>query len=203
MLKSNFNSDLKKEQKLAVLLDTYYKKHFNFYNFKRVYNLKEQLSGIDLVLTHKSSKKQFLVDEKAQLDYINEDLPTFAFELSYFKNNIEKKGWLFDTSKKTDFYSLITSIYSDEPHKYTSCKITFVNRKKLLLFLNNLELNESSLYKYCLENNSKHGKIKHPKLNHRREGYLFISSKNKAEKPINLILRLDFLIAKGIAKQLV
>jgi len=185
MLKSNFKSDLKKEQKKS-------KKKYSKWE---LYNLE--------ILTHNSSKKEFLVDEKAQLDYINKDLPTFAFELSYFKKNIQKKGWLFDTSKETMFYALITSIYSNNSNSYTSCKITFVNRKKLLSFLNNTGLNEDYLNTFCLDNKNKHGKIKLPRLHHKTEGYLFISSENKAEKPINLILRLDFLIKKGIAKQFV
>lgn len=61
------------------------------------------MQGIDLILKDKHLEKQFLVDEKAQLDYVNESLPTFAFELFYQKNGIQKQGWLFDASKKQSF----------------------------------------------------------------------------------------------------
>ena len=202
-LTSNFRTDLQKEQHLANLLDSLYKKHLNHYQFQRVYNLKRQLEGIDIVLTHRVTKKEFFVDEKAQLDYLNDDLPTFAFELSYQKEGVSKKGWLFDSSKKTDFYALITGIYSDEPNKFTSCKITFVNRGKLISFLKSQIITENSLISFIGDTGPKHGKIKIPELDSKTEGYLYYSSHNKAEKPLNLILKLDFLIDNDLAKRLI
>jgi hypothetical protein len=202
-LKSNFKTDLQKEQKLTVLLDTYYRKHLKHYHFKRISDLKQQLQGIDLIFTHKSPKKEFLIDEKAQLDYINRDLPTFAFELSYQKNGAIKQGWLFDTHKKTDFYALVKAICSDDPNTYTSCKITLVNRKKLISFLENREITENSL-KYFVKNAAeKQGKVILKGLDPKAEGYLYFSSQNKVEKPINIILKLEFLIKNGLAKRLV
>ena len=85
--KSTFSSDLQKEQKLSVLLDSHYNTYLKQYDFERVKDMKQQLVGIDLILTHKSNGEKVLVDEKAQLDYVNENLPTFAFELGY-----QKKG---------------------------------------------------------------------------------------------------------------
>ncbi len=141
--KSTFSSDLQKEQKLSVLLDSHYNTYLKQYDFERVKDMKQQLVGIDLILTHKSNGEKVLVDEKAQLDYVNENLPTFAFELGY-----QKKGWLFDASKKTDFYALITGIFSYEPDTYTSCKITWVNRKKLVYFLKTRNIVSNTLEAY-------------------------------------------------------
>lgn len=201
--KSNFKTDLQKEQNLAVLLDAYYRKYLKHYHFKRISNLKQQLQGIDLILTHKVSKKEFLIDEKAQLDYLNNDLPTFAFELQYQKKGAIKQGWLFDTHKKTYFYALATAIYSDEPNIYASCKITWVNRKKLISFLENRAITENSL-KYFVKNAiEKQGKVILEGLDAKTEGYLYYSTQNKAEKPINLILKLGFLVENGLAKRLV
>tara|TARA_R110002051_G_scaffold171982_3_gene242421 strand:+ start:8819 stop:9427 length:609 start_codon:yes stop_codon:yes gene_type:complete len=202
-MKSKFTSDLKKEKQLSLLLDVYYKKHVLFYSTIRVHDIKNQLAGIDIKFIHKHTKLIYNIDEKAQLDYINEDLPTFAFELGYYKNNDYKQGWLFDEHKKTDFYALITGIYEDEPGVFTSCKITLVNRKKLCTFLNQLKLTKQILDKYCDENKNINGKLKLAELNSRSEGYLYFSKNNKAEKPINLILKLDFLMEQEIAKRLV
>ncbi|WP_222982582.1 hypothetical protein [Flagellimonas meishanensis] len=202
-MKSNFKADLAKEKKLATLLDSYYEKHFVFYGFERVTNLKQQLKGIDLVLTHKKSQNTFFVDEKAQLDYVNETLPTFAFELCYDKNGVEKPGWLFDVSKKTHFYALITSIFSDEDGVFTSCNITFVNRRMLVAHLAGLGLTEEFFWHLTQKQGVAHGKIVLEQLNPKKEGYLFFSTKNKAEKPVNLILKLDYLIAVGVAKRLI
>lgn len=203
MQQSNFASDLKKEQKLTVLLDAYYQKHLKHYDFERIHDMKRQMQGIDVILKHKTNGKTFFVDEKAQLDYINEELPTFAFELSYEKKGVLKKGWLFDTAKETQFYALVTAIYSDEPNIFTSCKITLVNREKLLGFLKTKNINIATLKNAVSKSASQNGKIKIEQLNHRTEGYLFLSRKNKAEKPTNLILKLEFLIEKGIAKRLI
>lgn len=201
--KSNFGKDLQKERDLSALLDSYYLKYLKHYHFKRISNFDQQLQGIDLILTHKVSKKEFLIDEKAQLDYLNNDLPTFAFELQYQKKGAIKQGWLFDTHKKTDFYALATAIYGDEPNIYTSCRITLVNRKKLISFLENRAITENSL-KYFIKNTvEKQGKVVLEGLDSKAEGYLYFSTQNKAEKPINLILKLDFLVENGLAKRLV
>ncbi len=184
-------------------MDHYYQKHLKHYRFERVSNLKKQLQGIDLILKDNRSEKQFFVDEKAQLDYINESLPTFAFELYYQKNGVQKQGWLFDVSKKTQFYTLVTSIYSDDDDVFTSCNITFVNREKLIQHLDKVELSQKQLEGIISKNQDIHGKLNLEQLNPKSEGYLFFSTKNKAEKPINLILKLDYLIRIGVAKRLV
>jgi len=202
-LKSKFKADLSKEKKLTPLLDSYYQKHLKQYCFERISDLKKQLQGIDLILKDKNSGKPFFVDEKAQLDYVNESLPTFAFELMYLKNNVQKQGWLFDASKKTQFYALVTSIYSDEDDVFTSCNITFVNREKLIQHLEEVGLSQKRLERIISENHSIHGKLNLKQLNPKSEGYLFFSTKNKAEKPINLILKLDYLERIGVAKKLV
>ncbi len=202
-MKSNFTSDLRKEKQLSHLLDVYYERSLVYYDTCRVYDMKSQMIGIDLLFTHKQTRDIFNIDEKAQLDYINEDLPTFAFELGYYKEDSYKEGWLFDKHKKTDFYSLATAIYEDEPNKFTSCKITLVNRKMLLAFLSKKAITKKVLTDYCDAYIEHHGKLKIRELNSRNEGYLYFSKNNKTEKPINLILKLDFLITQGIAKRLV
>ncbi len=161
------------------------------------------MQGIDVVLKNKTSQLTYSVDEKAQLDYVNENLPTFAFELLYEKDGIRKKGWLFDDSKKTDFYALITGIFSDEDGKYTSCNITFVNRNLLMRHLVSLNLTKENLEQIILKHSKHHGKMQLEQLCSRKEGYLFFSTKNKAEKPVNFILKLDYLIRIGVAKRFV
>ncbi|MDC6365181.1 MULTISPECIES: hypothetical protein [Flavobacteriaceae] len=203
-MKSNFLSDLAKEKQLSQLLDVYYNKHLKCYDFDRISSLKEQNLGIDIVLKHKNSKAIYFVDEKAQLDYINESLPTFAFELFYEKKGVQKQGWLFDDTKKTHFYALVTSIFSDVVHdEFTSCNITLVNRQKLIQHLASLGLTKTFFAALVEKRKDVHGKLELEKLSCRNEGYLYFSTKNKAEKPINLILRLNYLIEIGVAKRLV
>ena len=197
MQKSTFTTDLEREKKLASFLDTLYTKHLKHYSFKRETYLKRQYKGIDLILTHIKTYKNYYVDEKSQLDYLNEDLPTFAFELYYFKEGKHKQGWLFSKAKKTQFYALVTGIYSDSPEVFTSARITFVNRDLLLKFLQDNGIHQNNI---TIPQN--HGRLEIPQLDPEEEGYLFYSKKNKAERPLNLILRLDFLIKIGVAKRL-
>jgi len=203
LLKSTFESDLQKEQSLAFLLDAYYQKHLKAHDFERVSDIKQQIKGIDLVFTNKISGERYYIDEKAQLDYINETLPTFAFELAYSKNGESKEGWLYDSDKKTHFYALITAIFADEPNKFTSCKITFVNREKLTRFLASRNISKKSMASEIKKHPQKHSKLKIDQLDSAKEGYLYFSSKNKAEKPINLVLKLDFLIKNQVARQFI
>lgn len=199
--KSSFKTDLAKERKLTPLLDSYYSQHLKNYSFERVSSLKEQLEGVDVNFIHKTNSTLFHVDEKAQLDYINDDLPTFAFEISYYKNELQKEGWFYDSNKKTHFYALITAIYDDDETLFTSCKITLVNRKKLQLILVKKGLDYNMLNSQYHKNS--HGKICIDELDSREQGYLFLSQKNKAEKPLNLILKLEWLLKLGVAKRLV
>lgn len=201
-MKSTFKSDLEKEKKLSLLLDAYYTKHLKHYDFERVHSSAQQFRGMDVLFKQRRTNELFSVDEKAQLDYINESLPTFAFELSYFKNKSIRQGWLFDASKATDFYALITSIYEDEPSVFTSCKITFVNREKLIKFLKEKGITQAIINQNYKYDSLPHGKIIFEELNPKTEGYLYHSKNNKAEKPINLILRLNYLLESGLAKNL-
>ncbi len=198
-IKSTFNVDLAKEKKLYPLLNSLYTKHLKYFKFKRTNELNKQLKGIDLIFYTK--QVSYNIDEKAQLDYIGEDLPTFAFEVQYQKNGNFKEGWLFDDQKETDFYALITAIQEDEPGKFTSCKITLVNRVKLVTFLKEKGITKQKLENYFSP--KKQGKLKISELHSYYEGYLYFSTHNKAEKPINLILKLDFLLEIGVAKRLI
>jgi len=194
---SSFRSDLEKEQRLGQFLDTMYTKALKHYNHKRIHDLKNQHQGVDVIFTSKTTRKQYTIDEKAQLDYINEDLPTFAFELSYLKKGRLREGWLFDKNKKTDFYALVTGIYY-EANEFTSCKITLVNRRKLLQKLCEIGLDKKD--GVIFRKNDKHGKIIVPQLNQKKEGYLFLSKHNKEEQPMNLILKLAWLNELQISK---
>ncbi|SHG57855.1 hypothetical protein [Flagellimonas flava] len=202
-MKSNFESDLLLEQKLSRYLDLQYPKLLPDYLVERIQDRKQQHLGVDLVLTHKKTPKKYYADEKAQLDYLNKKLPTFAFELFYEKYGKQKTGWFLDTQKKTDLYLLVTGIWTDVHGDFNSCHITQVNKAKLLECLSKRELTSKRLRQLADSQPTFHGKMQLANLNPRTEGYLFFSRKNKVEKPVNLILRLEFLCRTGVAKPLV
>jgi CRISPR/Cas system-associated exonuclease Cas4 (RecB family) len=202
---SNFHSDLNQEQILSKYLDNIYKgKNIEF---TRIFDLDMQHKGIDVIMVIQSDK--YFIDEKAQLHYIGKELPTFTFELSYLKNNSIRKGWLFDKEKLTQYYFLITGIFLkkrisilSKPDDIKKVKITSVNRKKLIAYLKSIDLSEEKLLNYNNEirNKNSFGKNTLSELNNKTEGLIYYSE-HYTEKPINLQLRLKFLLETEVAKK--
>jgi len=198
-MKSKFRLDLSKEILLGRYLDTIYHQKFKDANrsFLRVKNLKEQLLGIDLYI--KINGREYLIDEKAQLDYLNKSLPTFAFEISFLKNKKIKIGWLFDQHKKTDVYFLITNIHAIDKHHlelgFKDCSITTIHRTNLQKLLAEKGLDEKRIFEYesQIRKTKKHGKHVIQELHSKKEGFFYFSYENKKEQPINLVLYLKFL----------
>lgn len=201
---SSFKFDLDQEKILSKYLDNIYnEKGIDFY---RVFDLDRQHQGIDVVMIIKSD--EFFIDEKAQLHYLNNDLPTFTFELSYLKDKLIREGWLFDKTKLTDYYFLITAIFLKEGKTklsfYTDIeklKITSVKRSKLIEFLSSLRLNKVKLteYEFNIRENCTFGKNVIDELNPYSEGLIYYTE-HLPEKPINIQLRLSFLIKSKVAK---
>jgi hypothetical protein len=202
---SKFYLDLNQEQILSKYLDNIYKE--KNINFQRVFDLDKQYQGIDVIMLIKLN--EYYIDEKSQLHYINKDLPTFTFELSYLKNNNYKKGWLFDESKLTQYYFLITGILLKKgkieftsPDDIEKLKITSVSRKKLIKYLSLKELDEKRLLEYDvkLRKEKAYGKNNISELNPKTEGLIYFTE-HLSEKPINLQLRLKFLLETKVAKK--
>ena len=202
---SSFRSDLAQEKILAEYLDTIYAK--KELDFKRTNDLDLQLQGVDIIINF--NEKEYLIDEKAQLHYLNADLPTFTFELSYLKNGILKDGWLFDPSKNTHYYFLISGIFLKDDKEELShaddiknIKITSVNRNKLIEHLTSIRLDRQSLGQYdlALREGSSYGSNVINELDARYGGQMYYT-KHLTEQPMNLQLRLSYLIQHGVAKK--
>jgi len=201
---SFFYRDLSKEHILSKYLDSIYKELL--LPFNRVNNLDMQFKGVDLIYDKKGAN--IYIDEKAQLDYLNSDLPTFTFELSYLKAGKLKTGWFLDSTKISHFYFLVTNIQAQDANDISKgiikCKITSVNRHKLNRFLHEIGLSFDKLSQY----DDSIRKIKNPnkktiinELFQNSQGCI-VYSEHLKEKPINLMLKLNFLIEQGIAKRI-
>jgi len=201
---SLFNSDLNNEQILGQYLDEIYRK-INI-PLERVIDKDLQHKGVDII--YQSKPNPVYIDEKAQLHYINSKLSTFTFELSYLKDNMQKVGWLLDKEKITQYYFLVTGIFVNKGDELTSgvkkCKITSVNRSKLIQLLKQKGLNPLTLelYNQKIRNDSDSKyKTEINELNIKTEGCI-VYSEQLVEKPINIMLKLNFLIQQGVAKQI-
>lgn len=203
---SSFQFDLNQEQILNRYLDLIYKS--KKLKFERIADLEKQHRGIDVIINHHS--ESYLIDEKAQLHYINKDLPTFTFELSYLnKNNELKEGWLFDGNKQTQYYFLVTGIFLKNKKTklqniddIETVKITSVNRKKLLKYLAAIGLPRTKLeeYDYDIRTSNSFGKNIIPELDGKKSGLIYYTE-HLPEKPVNLQLRLKHLIDCHVAKK--
>lgn len=195
---SLFNDDINKEAVLAKFLTEQYQK--NNLKTTRISDIESQFRGIDLIIEGKDGIK-YKVDEKAQLHYLNKDLPTFALEISYLKDSILKQGWLFDPSKETELYAFIFSIHLvnnkieliDE-NDIESCEVIFVKREKLIMKLALLELSFDTCNSMS---NEMRADFNLHKLDHLPSGFNFQISNHLAEKPVNLIVRKRFLKSIG------
>ncbi|SDB20121.1 hypothetical protein SAMN03097699_0066 [Flavobacteriaceae bacterium MAR_2010_188] len=204
---SLYKNDIRKEQILNQYLDRFY--NDKGFEFNRISDKNLQLKGIDLLIHH--DQKEFRIDEKAQLHYLNKDLPTFTFELSYLNNQNElRKGWLLNSDKQTDYYFLVTAIFLKDNaeellnmNDIKKVKITSVNRYKLLSLLTskNLNLEQLQFYDESIRFNNYYGKNLISELDCKTEGLIHYSE-HLSEKPLNLQLRLQFLLDYNVAKRL-
>lgn len=143
-LASRRSDDMSAEAQLARFLDQYLYNEFPnkdaFVSIERVRTKELQVSGVDVLFTAKDGRV-FNVDEKAQLYYLNKDLPTFAFEISYLRGERVATGWLCNTALKTDLYMLIWPHATQDTPKgirwsqFTKAECLLVERKKLLEML--------------------------------------------------------------------
>ena len=114
MIMSRREQDTNAEREVSKFLDKYfYNEHVD--NFIRFDDINHQFRGIDVKFSI-NELKDTIVDEKAQIDYVNKHLPTFAFEIDFIDaGNNYRKGWFLDDSKQTQFYLLIW-ITSKKPY---------------------------------------------------------------------------------------
>lgn len=107
---SRRTEDMSAEGQLGIFLDRYLYSRLEeagrIRSFHRVRDRSGQLRGTDVILTAPEGGALRL-DEKAQLYYLNRDLPTFAFELLFLRQGCLTPGWLCREGLDTDRYLLV------------------------------------------------------------------------------------------------
>jgi hypothetical protein len=161
--------------------------------FIRFEDKENQLKGKDVSFTW-GELKNIIVDEKAQTHYINENLPTFAFEISFIRAAGEwTLGWLFDKTKENDYFILIWPFASKkwditkEDIEKLDCLL--INKQKIIDLLEKEGFSRDKIMteeeRIRKENNP--GKIG-------SGNFYFYFTGRLAEKPINLVIRKEKLI---------
>lgn len=208
LTQSRRNDDMSAEAQLGLFLDTYLYKSFPhqeaFSHIERVHNKAEQLAGVDVRFTCKDGTV-YDVDEKAQLYYLNCDLPTFAFEIQFLREDRETVGWLCNDSLFTDFYLLIwpyaiqntpKGIFWDQ---FTKADCLLVQKDRVLSLLEKEGLTPKKMLADAssLRKNGRTGKVVIPGV---KGIYYYASDPYKyREAPINIIIAKEKLL--GIAQR--
>lgn len=191
------------EQEIARFMDEhFYPNHVT--EFTRYTSREEQLKGKDVQFTYQSLKN-IIVDEKAMSHYINRDLPTFAFELSFIRGNGEEvQGWFLDKSKETQYYLMMWIFAKQEkPWEVTKDDITRVDgilldRFKLIEYLNGQGMTEVRMISRAREIRA--SGIDGATDKRDDTSYYFFNTTRLDEKPINIILKKRKLIELAEAR---
>lgn len=193
MNNSKRNEDKKGEIAVANFLDKYFYPNLPIKKFLRISSKAEQISGKDVLFTNKQ-ENEFIVDEKAALHYVNMDIPTFAFELSFINaNGVLSDGWLFDDSKVTTHYLLIwvksinKTPYIKSCNDITSLETLLISRSKVKKILESNLLDKNNLLSLADVFRNKNINSSETKSEVHHKFKLFYTGK-LAEKPINIVI---------------
>lgn len=192
-------SDSNAEQELAKFLDKYLYKNIPGFNARRVYDRADQLRGIDMILTNVEDLTELLIDEKAQLHYINNNLPTFVFEIDSIQRGYLAQGWLFNEDYETTHYMIIypnanhenTEIIKEDD--FTEVECLLIERDRIIAYLDECGWNQARIEGKALEirNSNIFGKYSIP-----NQRFSFFFTERLIEKPINIVIH------KSVLKQL-
>lgn len=169
------------------------------YAWTRETSKAEQLAGIDGVF--KSPKQQFVIDEKATLYYINENIPTFAFELNSYQNGCLTEGWLFSDESKTTHYMLVwpeaktSDLNTITASDFTGGSYALISRKKIISFLAEAGCTKEVLSRQGKEIRQKKKFGKTPIKGSNDRFYFYLSYPNQyEEEPLNIVIRKEELL---------
>src|SRR5699024_813691 len=210
-MKSNFRKDSNNEKMISEWLDKYfYPKVDRFENGRFSFvsrranqfitdEEKIQKHGIDIVYKTQAEKLLY-ADEKAQLDYLNNNLPTFAFEIKFKnRNNGFSDGWFIREDLKTTHYLLVypnSTLVEDAQQlqnfeEITSVELLLIEKDKLWHELKSRNVTKENLVREGDEliYKEKVGK-EQIKDSSSKDMYLYRTSPSvKMEEPINVIVK--------------
>lgn len=202
MGKSSFENDLRIEHEIARYLDANLYKPPLFSKHIRTPDEDSQKKGCDIILSSDEYGLQSsVIDEKAAIHYINQDISTFAFELSYKSKNSDERvpGWFLDDRKKTEAYLLVWPFVKQNDIRgrfddmaledISGLRYLIVNRGKIRAYLAKRGFTKQVLLDKASEiaESNVNGRIE---IDNPNEDYHFYyySSLDYAEKPVNIII---------------
>lgn len=193
-----YNADRNTEREVAKFLDTkmYLIQELGL-DVKRIDDKKEQVSGVDAILTcERLGIKDVAVDEKCASAYWNKKINTFSFELSFLKFGNLRQGWLVNENLKTEYYNIC---WLNATKKWFKCEditwfeMALVSKKKILdyLALQNLTIEHLKADdEWIRKHKTEKGAIGIGKY----DGCFFYYSPQLHEKPINILIKKEKIL---------
>ncbi|NLZ51651.1 MAG: hypothetical protein GX892_00520 [Thermoanaerobacteraceae bacterium] len=199
--------DMGAEHELSLFLDEYFYNRLlqnnKIVSFERIKDKSLQIQGIDVIITTKKSTVN--IDEKAQLYYINQGLPTFAFEVNFLnKNGALSPGWLYNKNLLTDYFVLIwltathNNLQEIKAEDFINAECMMIKKTEIINYLSGVGYTEKLIEKIAMDLRSQeqYGKYIIPD---QTDFYFYFSPPdNYSEQPINIVIRKNLLIRLAV-----
>ena len=145
--------DMRAEQALSYFLDRNYYGRFveegKLKEFRRIEDVIVQKQGVDVIAA--AAKASANIDEKAQLHYINNGLPTFALELDFLLSGRVIDGWFLNDELKTTHYFFLwpnastTDLATITSDSFTEVEGMMIPKRKMKSYFDGLGLDRARL----------------------------------------------------------
>lgn len=198
---SKRQQDTYAEQQLAQYLDySFYGKILEKYDeisWQRIKDRQEQLQGIDGYLTVSGTK--YVIDEKAALHYINENIHTFAFEVDSIQRGRLVDGWFINDSAKTTHYLLVwpnattTDLQQIRYNHFFRTLCFLLPKKSIVDHLNKNGLTKEKLKSDALNFRKKQCAGKIETVESKAAGGYYYLSNDLNERPMNIVINRSVL----------
>jgi len=193
------HSELRKEDvRRSNVISDFLDKHFyavHTTQFERVNDTERQVQGIDTIFTFQGH--EYTCDEKASVRYINKNLRTFSFELSFLRKSGETTdGWLLSEKDINNSFLLcwIDRAKSDTPQDESDIlemEIALVRREAILAYLQHFGWDKRKLLRKARRIREQY----HENLGSiETNGCKFVFSDKLVEKPVNVLISRDTLL---------
>lgn len=213
---SSFQLDIEREKVMAQFMAlNYYERLINDdgspIEYQRITEKKEQEAGVDVEFTQNGLK--YVVDEKAQMDYIYNDkpLPTFALEITGVKGS---EGWFVKQGLKTQYYMFIWPHANSRPLTLDGIEYAYyalVKKSRLQEEIASKYGTRDRLLGYAHRvmagelGYEQNNKVYYKEAPFDQQGYLVYTKSpsliqaGKEEEPVNLVVRRNWLESMAVS----
>ncbi len=201
-MKSFRSIDSANEQMVARFLDDNFYIPPLFDKAIRVSDKQEQLKGKDVIVSSSQlGLHNVSIDEKDTAHYVNKNIPTFAFELSFLLyDGTEVEGWLTDEAKETEYYLLLWPFAKlvepvsrpPEFKEITKLRYLLVKRSDVISLLQDKGFDRAHLLQKAREmrsivgGNDDNQRLK--AIDKEQYGFYFMYTYFLKERPVNVVI---------------